>query len=301
MSRPICIYHGGCADGFTAAWVVWKRLGGDIDFFPAAYGDAPPAVTGRDVIIVDFSYKRPVIEAMAATARSVLILDHHRTAAQELAGLLAPSYDCTSADHYADTMEWVEEDPGENLFATFDIERSGAQIAFDFFWPKERLRAPLVEVVADRDLWRFDLPDTREISAAIYSRDFGFDVWDDLDWRLISQDARRELVAEGKALLRQHDKNVASVIRNTRQLMKIGGHLVPVANAPHFLASDAGNILAEGQSFGATYFDGPLARVFSLRSRQDGIDVSEIAAGYGGGGHKNAAGFQIARGWEGEP
>jgi hypothetical protein len=22
--KPLCIYHGFCADGFTAAWVVWK-------------------------------------------------------------------------------------------------------------------------------------------------------------------------------------------------------------------------------------------------------------------------------------
>ena len=32
-----------------------------------------------------------------------------------------------------------------------------------------------------------------------------------------------------------------------------------------------------------------------LRSREDGPDVSKIAQGYGGGGHKNAAGFIIER------
>jgi hypothetical protein len=25
--KPLCIYHGYCADGFTAAWVVWKAYG----------------------------------------------------------------------------------------------------------------------------------------------------------------------------------------------------------------------------------------------------------------------------------
>jgi len=27
MNKPLCIYHGNCADGFTAAWAVWKRFG----------------------------------------------------------------------------------------------------------------------------------------------------------------------------------------------------------------------------------------------------------------------------------
>ena len=31
--RPtLCIYHGHCADGFGAAWVVRKALGPDIEF-----------------------------------------------------------------------------------------------------------------------------------------------------------------------------------------------------------------------------------------------------------------------------
>ncbi|HEY9460031.1 MAG TPA: phosphoesterase, partial [Paralcaligenes sp.] len=83
--RPICIYHGKCADGFTAAWAVKCALG-DIEFYPGVYQEPPPEVTGRDVIIVDFSYKRPVLVEMAAVARSILVLDHHKTAAEDLAG-----------------------------------------------------------------------------------------------------------------------------------------------------------------------------------------------------------------------
>ena len=30
--RPLCIYHGGCADGFAAAWVVRKAFLGDVEF-----------------------------------------------------------------------------------------------------------------------------------------------------------------------------------------------------------------------------------------------------------------------------
>ena len=58
--------------------------------------------------------------------------------------------------------------------------------------------------------------------------------------------------------------------------------------------------MAEGEPFAATYVDSPKGRAFSLRSRRDGVDVSQIAATYGGGGHRGAAGFLMPSGWEGD-
>ena len=88
--------------------------------------------------------------------------------------------------------------------------------------------------------------------------------------------------------------------------MVIGGQLVPVANLPYTLTSDAGHLMCvephEGSlaPFAACYWDPPDGRVFSLRSAEGGYDVSEIAKAYGGGGHKNAAGFTMPIGWEGD-
>lgn len=65
MNKPLCIYHGKCADGFTAAWAVYKAFGENVDFFEGVHGQEPPDVSGRDVILVDFSYKRAVLMAMA--------------------------------------------------------------------------------------------------------------------------------------------------------------------------------------------------------------------------------------------
>src|SRR3977135_3523236 len=90
MQPTLCIYHAFCADGFGAAWVVRRALGVDVEFHPASYGQEPPDVTGRDVIMVDFSYKRPVLEDMAKGAHSILILDHHKTAVEDLAGFNVP-------------------------------------------------------------------------------------------------------------------------------------------------------------------------------------------------------------------
>jgi uncharacterized protein len=76
--------------------------------------------------------------------------------------------------------------------------------------------------------------------------------------------------------------------------MQIGGYNVPIANLPSVFTSDAGHELAQGEAFGGCYWDTPRGRVFSLRSTDSGIDVSEIAKLYGGGGHRNASGFRVS-------
>ena len=87
--KPLCIYHGYCADGFTAAWVVWTWYGaGQVEFHAATHGEPPPEVDDREVYLVDFSYPRPAIEAMARHAKKLTVLDHHLTAAQDLEGLI---------------------------------------------------------------------------------------------------------------------------------------------------------------------------------------------------------------------
>ena len=86
----LCIYHGNCADGFGSAWAVREALGDDVEFHPGVYQDDPPDVTDQDVILVDFSYKRDVLFEMEKTAYSILILDHHKSAAEELSNYPPP-------------------------------------------------------------------------------------------------------------------------------------------------------------------------------------------------------------------
>jgi len=80
VSNILCIYHGNCADGFASAWVVRKfykevYLPDDLEFHAGVYQNPPPDVTGKDVILVDFSYKRPILDEMKSKAASILILD----------------------------------------------------------------------------------------------------------------------------------------------------------------------------------------------------------------------------------
>ncbi len=259
----ICIYHGNCADGFGAAWVVKKALGDSVSFHHGVYQNGPPDVTDQDVLLVDFSYKRPVLLEMAEKAKSILILDHHKTAAADLVDL--PS----------------------NVRTVFDMERSGARITWDNFFPNDP-PPPLLLHIEDRDLWRFKLPWTREIQANVFSYPYDFDVWE----RLMKEPIEA-LAKEGYAIERKHFKDIAELLGVCTRRMVIGGYNVPIANLPYTLTSDAGHSLLKGEPFAGCYWDTPQGRVFSLRSTDEGVDVSEIAKQYGGGGHRNASGFRM--------
>lgn len=262
MSNLLCIYHGNCADGFTSAWVVRNTLS-DVDFHAGVYQDAPPDVTGRDVLLVDFSYKRDVLLDMAEKAKFITILDHHKTAEADLQNL------------------------PHNVATEFDMNRSGARITWDHMRTGQEPPKVLLHV-EDRDLWRFALPKTREIQANIFSYPYDFDVWD----RLMLADPM-ELAKEGEAIERKHFKDINELVRVVTRRMVIGGYNVPVANLPYTLTSDAGHTLAQGEAFAGCYWDTPTGRVFSLRSTDEGMDVSEVAKQYGGGGHRNASGFRV--------
>jgi oligoribonuclease NrnB/cAMP/cGMP phosphodiesterase (DHH superfamily) len=278
----LCIYHGNCADGFGAAWVVRKALGADIGFHAAKHGEPAPQVTGKRVIIVDFAFSLETLTAMAETAESVLVLDHHKTAQTALQQVPSaePSHQLHEMSHNA------------GLHALFDMNRSGAGLTWDFFFPSEP-RPALINHIEDRDLWQFKLAGTREVMANVFSYPQDFAIWDELFAAEVSS-----LLADGVAIERQRQKTVTDLVRSTKRRMVIGGHDVPVANIPGMFASDAGNIMTAGEPFAACYSDGPEGRSFSLRSTDQGVDVAEVASQYGGGGHRNASGFRVPFGHE---
>lgn len=297
FTPDLCIYHGNCADGFTAAWAIWKRWP-ECEFFAGIYGEAPPDVAGKNVLIVDFSYKYDALVPLSYAANSLIVLDHHKTAAADLGRL--PRFRCEDADDLKAALDECYCHNMPRVAACFDMERSGAMLAWEFAHPGAP--APiLVQHVQDRDLWRFALPNTREVQAAIFSHPYDFSVWDDLARRCADPAKYRGLVEEGAAIERKHFKDIDELLGVTTRHMIIGGFRVPVANLPYTMASDAAGRLAEGNAFGACYYDrADGARVFSLRSDARGVDVSAVAASYGGGGHAKAAGFSAPKGWEGD-
>lgn len=287
--NPLCIYHSGCDDGFGAAWAVWKALGDGVEFYAGVYQSPPPDVAGRDVIMVDFSYKRPIIEDMRETANSILILDHHKTAAEDLAGFqppFGPGWRRHLDNVYQDRCEGI---PQASLYSLFDMERSGAGLAWDFFHDLPRPR--FINYIEDRDLWRTPpmVPYRDEFVFALRSYPQAFDIWDKL------ADDVDGLIKEGFGILRYYQLRCEELKRHAYQAV-LAGYPIWIANAPYFAASEVAGELAarDGAVFGACYFEIEGGRYqYSLRSRGD-FDVSEIAKKFGGGGHKGAAGFTVS-------
>jgi len=287
--RPLVLYHANCQDGWAAAWAAWTKLGDAADYQPANYGDDPPDVAGRDVYVLDFSWKRKHMLDMATVAKSLTCLDHHKTAEQELAGLEHPSFRCV-----------------------FDMKKCGARLAWEYFRPGEP--APfLIDLVQDRDLWTWKLPESRALNAwlGVQERNFGRWTWiagrlkapvpkpggvkfGKLMWPVsLEYDSDcRECVEQGQAILTYQQEVINSHVRQATE-REVAGHRVLVANVTTLVSEITGE-LAQDRPFGATYRDelGRGLRIWSLRSREGGIDVSEIARSMGGGGHKQAAGFQ---------
>ncbi len=283
--KTLCIYHGHCDDGFAAAWAARKAfVPGFFEFYPGVYQQQPPDVTGRHVLLVDFSYKRPVLLEMAAKARTIVILDHHKTAAEDLSGFREP----------APFVEWrngdtpLIESSDAPIAALFDMGRSGAGLTWDFF-AKGKPRPDFIDYIEDRDLWRKALPGGDEFTIALRSYPQDFEVWDGL-----VRAGANALIAEGKSIQRYYRLRVEELKRSAYEAW-IDGYHCWIANAPYFAASEVAGELAEKTGFGACYFEVEKDRFqYSLRARGD-FDVSEVAKKFGGGGHKGAAGFTVSK------
>lgn len=263
------LYHADCADGFCCAFLRWLVHGKGCTYVPVRYGEPLPALewdSAEDVVIADFSYPPATVEKLAATVRTVTMLDHHKTAAANFEGHQFAS----------------------NVTVQFDIVRCGTRLVYNYLVAQgaHHIVYPwlwLVDFIEDRDLWRWKLHGSREVSAAIASYPFDFNTW--------SEDFfPAKLVTEGTAILRYQEQQLLRILSNVRLLS--GG--VGAVSSP-VLQSELGNAicLMPGVRYAdVSYLDSQGRLVHSLRSTSDDVDVSAIAARYGGGGHARAAGYK---------
>lgn len=264
MKETLCIYHGNCADGFTSAWIVNKAKPGT-KFHAGFYRDAPPDVTDKIVYIVDFSYSREIMENIVAKAAHVIHIDHHDTAIKAMADYNSPKF---------------------TKFYSPENTESGAMLTWKFFFPSADV-PDIIKHVDDRDRWKFHLPGTREVAANMFSYAYTFENWD----MLMNQRLEQQIL-EGSAIERRMAKDVRELMGVVVRRVNIAGYNVPCANVPYQYGSDICMLLAENEPFAAYYYDKPTHREFGLRSGPDGVHVGDIAAQFGGGGHKNASGFK---------
>ena len=261
-SVDLVIYHANCTDGFGAAYAAWKLLGDRAEYHAAKHGEPPPDVKGKNVVVLDFSYDNSTTKRLMKEAKGFLIIDHHKTAIVELHDVT-----CTR----------------------FDMNHSGAMLAWNFFHPgKEAPR--MIKFIEDRDLWKWQIPYSKEFSAAFDMVPYDFEEFDKyLD------DSAVDNAQERGAYILAYSKTVISKIAKQAAPRKMGGKDVLVVNSPHWM-SEIGAALSPKCDFAVIWFyDHETRQVkVSLRAHHDDSDVSEVAKKYGGGGHRKAAGFNLA-------
>ncbi len=268
-NETLIIYHADCLDGLGAAWSAFCKLGNQARYTPARYGDdIPDFEPGATLYILDFSYPPPLLIEASATAGRIVLIDHHMTAMEQ----------------YNDFFK-VQSPPG-NLSIHFDLSRSGCILAWQYFF--HDLKPPKVLLhIEDRDLWRFKLDGTREITTALYERMPG-------TFAEIGTLDLAELLAIGRIQVEQLAGMVKRLAKSAHSV-SVAGQVGLAVNAPSLFSSDLGHTLAEKSgTFGMTYqYDGKKQQwTFSLRSIGD-YDVGHLALSFGGGGHRNAAGFAL--------
>lgn len=306
MNKPLVMYHADCADGFGAAFAAWLKFGDEAEYLPMQYGQDPaehiPEVEGREVHILDFSFERAVMNGLFANAKRVVWLDHHKTAFEMW---------CPKWFTYEDAGSYFKDDNSGHRIE-LDNTRSGALIAWDYFHPDTEVPM-LLKHIDDYDRWQFKLEGTKAFNKALWSyTPWNFEQWN--DWLIEEQSTGLDptwMVEEGEAILRAHSQNVQSVVKHAamkcrlefnEQILPSDDQPTPIrfyefreglaANCPPHLHSDVGHELANKSGTFALLWnmqdDGRIK--CGLRSVK-GYDVSAIAKAFGGGGHKNSAGF----------
>lgn len=298
------IYHDRCADGIVAAWACWKRWGDAPEYRAANYGHKPPEdVAGKHILIVDFSWPADELLAMTrAGAKSIIILDHHKTAEAALDGVRfrESSPGAVSAGDVSGLLLDLRDLQMPPILAIFDMERSGARMAWDFVQP---FCAPprLVQLAERYDLWRFE-PGTRDhaevLHLTIQAAPMRIAIMEQLYHQL--EDGDGPLI-EGSAIYDWRAQLVEEIASRAHLRTVAGVEGVISVECPYSLVSAVGHHLLDkhpAAPFAAMSVTGEHAVTWSLRSHDDRADVSEVAKSMGGGGHRNAAGFRIDRAGE---
>jgi hypothetical protein len=302
MEPSVVLYHSPCTDGLTAAYCLYKRWP-NAKYIGCQYGDPLPvdAVSPDDtVVMVDFTFKRDLMLQLAQIAKHVVVLDHHKSAVADLEGFKTFNGSLKDAEKML-TKSIPGDDVPENLVAHFDMGKSGARLAQEYANPD--VSRVFVSLVEDRDLWRFDEPNSRPFHYFLTAQPQTFKAWDEINDRLFRRPG--QLFKEAQAI-QDYVRTLVETIADTAYY----GLFAPTpystpdmaataawVNCPPVLSSDVCHrVLArmERCDFAASFSYTENGVKYSLRSRQGGADVSRIAEQYGGGGHANAAGFFIS-------
>lgn len=222
---------------------------------------------GSMVAMCDCCYPRSDLLETLRVSRALLVLDHH----------ISSKIEC-----------------GDLGFCEFDMERSGAAMAWDFFHPGKP-RPPLISHVQDRDLHRFALPQTSFFCAKLDSLEQSFKAWAPICSQSPSEVDK--FTMEGEAFHATFEESAQKLSASATPVLYQGLRAFSV-NAPGKFASRCGSILLAKQGCQLVVvwsMDSPGFVKISYRSASDStVDTTALAAVHGGGGHIHASGARMS-------
>ncbi len=271
--RPLVLYHGRkCPDGFASALAAWLFYGDKAEFVGLDHGDVKsvddlPALDGRAVYILDFSFADHILRTMEERAAKLVMLDHHLSAAEKLTG-----FKCRCG------------------VVHFDMKKSGAHLAWEFFHPGKPI-PDLVRFVEDRDIWVWQYPESAGFLAALDMEPFEFE-----RWQTIANFNAGQLAAyidRGRAMDAKFS-DLAATIAEQAQPVVFNGITGLMVNAPSPFHSLVGDLLCKQSGTFALLWTVDKNGVVKcgLRSRS-GFNCIALAERMGGGGHAQACGFKM--------
>ena len=271
--QPLVLYHGrNCPDGFAAALAAWLFYEGKAEMLGLDHGDIKsvtdlPALEGRAVYILDFSFDADILHGIEERAAKLVMLDHHKSAAEKLTG-----FACRCG------------------VVHFDMSKSGARLAWEFFQP-DRALPDLVRFVEDRDIWVWQYPESPAFLAALDMEPMDLPRWAEI--AAFTPEQLSAFMARGHAMDEKFSKLAADIAEGA-QPISFNGQQGVMVNAPGMFHSLVGDTLAkQSGSFALMWTAGKGGVVkVGLRSRS-GFDCIPLAESMKGGGHAQACGFKM--------
>ncbi len=260
--EKILISHGNCSDGFGAAWAIWKEYGDSVRYHFATHSDAPYLYKNKAILFLDFAYERKIMDVLDKTNK-LLVIDHHSYSVEDLKGF-------------------------KN--AILDMKKSGAVLAWEHLYPNIEVPT-ILKYVQDRDLRKFELPYSHEVLSVLDTIPKTFK-----NWELFSLSLDKDfssIVEKGKILKNQFNNILNGIIKEARPV-NIDGYNGLVVNANWEFASYAADKLSEKADFGIAWFIDKSGQAKCSFRSSNGLNVNNLAAIYGGGGHDHSAGATIS-------
>jgi hypothetical protein len=267
----VVIYHAECTDGFSAAYVAWKKFGDTADYIGISHNDTvPEGLVGKEIYLLDIAYDMAPLQQLIADNKRVVVLDHHVTREKEIKS--APEH-------------------------RYGTDKSGVGLAWEYFYPNEQLPLMLA-CVQEGDLWQHRSSNIHELLAYVEILPFDFKAWDEAVALMQTPAGKQKVIELGNVLILYRDRILQKVSKNVHPVIFEGIRTLAInVNLTRSMISQLGNQMASTLMPPMAILWGVKHDRISVSLRGNGsVDVGALAVKYGGGGHKNAAAFSLPLG-----